>query len=87
MNNLIKQVAVPERVAKILTYPERVTKHNIARLKSAVLNGSDIWPGANYVVNQGAASFKRFLKFGNKQSIANSLRLGDTVERHLIDGE
>lgn len=35
----VHQVAVPESVAKILTYPERVTETNIERLKRAVLNG------------------------------------------------
>ena len=78
---------MPERVAKILTYPERVTVHNLARLRSAVLNGCDTWPGANYVNNQGAGSFKRFLKFGKRDVVAQGLRLGDVVERHLIDGE
>jgi DNA-directed RNA polymerase III subunit RPC1 len=36
----VHQVAVPESVAKILTYPERVTKANIERLRQAVSNGT-----------------------------------------------
>jgi DNA-directed RNA polymerase III subunit RPC1 len=85
-NLRIDEVAVPERVAKILTYPERVTLHNISRLRQAVKNGCDVHPGANFVT-AGSNGFKKFLKFGNRNAIADSLRLGDTIERHIIDGD
>lgn len=29
----------------------------------------------------------RFLKYGNREKIAQELRFGDIVERHLIDGD
>ena len=32
-------MAVPVHMAKILTYPEMVTKHNMTRLKAAISNG------------------------------------------------
>lgn len=80
------QVAIPERVAKILTYPERVTVHNISRLRQAVRNGCDVHPGANYAVN-ASNNFKKFLKFGKRDEIADRLQVGDVVERHIIDGE
>jgi DNA-directed RNA polymerase III subunit RPC1 len=83
----LHQVAVPELVSKILTYPERVTPHNIDKLRKAIINGPDKWPGANYHTGQGATSFKRFLKFGKRDEIAARLQIGDTVERHLRDGE
>src|SRR4051812_16492477 len=54
----IEQVAVPDRVAKILTYPERVFEHNINRLRQVVINGTEIHPGANYVQSQ--TGFKRW---------------------------
>ena len=85
-NLRIDEVAIPERVAKILTYPERVTSHNIDMLKRAVRNGCDVHPGANFVT-AGNSGFKKFLKFGNRTAIADSLRVGDTVERHIIDGD
>ncbi|KAI0052660.1 beta and beta-prime subunits of DNA dependent RNA-polymerase [Auriscalpium vulgare] len=85
-NLRIDEVAVPERVAKILTYPERVTSYNIERLKEAVRNGCDKHPGANYVT-AGATGYKKYLKFGNRNNIADGLRYGDTVERHIIDGD
>ncbi|KZV60964.1 beta and beta-prime subunits of DNA dependent RNA-polymerase [Peniophora sp. CONT] len=85
-NLRIDEVAVPERVAKILTYPERVTPFNIDRLKQAVRNGTDVHPGANYVT-QGANGFKKYLKFGNRAGVADGLRYGDVVERHIVDGD
>ena len=85
-NLRIYEVAIPERVAKILTYPERVTSHNIDMLKRAVRNGCDVHPVANFVT-AGNSGFKKFLKFGNRTAIADSLRVGDIVERHIIDGD
>ena len=85
-NLRIDEVAVPERVAKILTYPERVTEHNIEVLRSAVRNGCDAHPGANYATT-GSSGFKKYLKFGNRRAVADNLRIGDTVERHIVDGD
>ncbi|KAG0246496.1 hypothetical protein BGX31_001773 [Mortierella sp. GBA43] len=85
-NLRIDQVAVPELVAKNLTYPERVTNHNIDRLRKAILNGTDIHPGANYVT-MGTTNMKRSLKFGNRAQIATEIQVGDLVERHLNDGD
>ncbi|KAJ3093173.1 hypothetical protein HK102_003581 [Quaeritorhiza haematococci] len=81
----IDQVAVPERVAKVLTYPERVTAHNIDRLRKNVVNGTEQHPGATYV--QTANGFKKFLKYGDRNKMAADLRVGDIVERHLQDGD
>lgn len=83
-NLRIDEVAVPERVAKILTYPERVTQHNIEILKQAVRNGTEIHPGANFVAR---GDNKKFLKFGNRNAIADGLSIGDIVERHIVDGD
>ncbi|PWY98687.1 putative RPO31-DNA-directed RNA polymerase III, 160 kd subunit [Testicularia cyperi] len=86
-NLKIDEVAVPQRVAKILTYPERVFEHNIERLRQAVRNGTDVHPGANYLMD-GKTGFKRFLKFpGMREELASKLRVGDIVERHIRDGD
>ncbi|XP_013774384.1 DNA-directed RNA polymerase III subunit RPC1-like [Limulus polyphemus] len=85
-NLQIDQVGVPEHVAKILTYPERVTKANIQLMKKLVINGCDAHPGANFIKQRGS-SLKKFLKYGNRQKIAQELKLGDTVERHMLDGD
>ncbi len=83
-NLRIDEVAVPERVSKILTYPERVTVHNIEMLRKAVRNGTDVHPGANFVSRE---TLKKYLKFGNRDAIADGLAIGDVVERHIIDGD
>ena len=36
-------------VAKILTYPEKVTKTNMKLMKQLVINGANNHPGANYI--------------------------------------
>ncbi|KAJ1678800.1 DNA-directed RNA polymerase III subunit C1 (rpo31), partial [Spiromyces aspiralis] len=85
-NMHIDEVAVPVLVAKKLTFPDRVTRYNIEKMRQLVRNGPDVHPGANYVTlaNQ---EFKRYLKFGNRDAIANQLQIGDLVERHLNDGD
>ncbi|KAJ1872373.1 DNA-directed RNA polymerase III subunit C1 (rpo31) [Coemansia sp. RSA 990] len=85
-NMRIDEVAVPERVAKILTYPELVTPHNIERMRELVRRGTDEHPGANTVLTASNGQ-KRVLLKGVRESAANKLRVGDTVERHLIDGD
>lgn len=45
-NLKIDEVAVPDRVAMIMTYPERVNVHNKKALQEAILRGHDKHPGA-----------------------------------------
>lgn len=85
-NLMIHQVGVPDRVAKILTFPERVNSANIQKLRQMIRNGTDVHPGANYVQQKGA-SFKKYLAYGNRDKVAQDLKMGDIVERHLIDGD
>ncbi|KAJ7896076.1 hypothetical protein B0H14DRAFT_2680328 [Mycena olivaceomarginata] len=72
-NLRIDEVAVPERVAKVLT-----------DCGAAVRNGTEVHPGANFVAR---GENKKFLKFGNRAVIADGLAVGDVVERHVIDGD
>ncbi|KAJ3933435.1 MAG: hypothetical protein NXY57DRAFT_1066569 [Lentinula lateritia] len=83
-NLRIDEVAVPQRVAQILTYPERITSHNIEALQQAARNGPEIHPGANFV---SRGQNKKFFNFGNRIVIADGLAIGDIVERHIIDGD
>ncbi|XP_061612473.1 DNA-directed RNA polymerase III subunit RPC1 isoform X2 [Phyllopteryx taeniolatus] len=85
-NLRIDEVAVPVHVAKILTYPERVNKANLELMRKLVRNGPDVHPGANFIENR-RNQMKRFLKYGNREKIAQELRFGDVVERHMIDGD
>ena len=47
---VLLQVAVPIHVAKVLTYPERVHKANIELMRKHVMNGVNVHPGANFIV-------------------------------------
>jgi DNA-directed RNA polymerase III subunit RPC1 len=85
-NLRIDEVAIPKRVARKLTYPEKVTDYNITRLRQSVINGTMLHPGANYIVD-GVKGYKKFLKYANLSDCAKYLKVGDTVERHLIDGD
>lgn len=85
-NLRVDEVAVPELVAKNMTYPEVVSRYNKEKLRSRIRNGMKKWPGANYLSRKGQ-SFKVFLKYGNLNQMAENLEEGDVVERHLEDGD
>ncbi|KHJ94076.1 RNA polymerase Rpb1, domain 5 [Oesophagostomum dentatum] len=85
-NLRIDEVGVPVYIALTLTFPEIVNEYNIERMKKLILNGSDKHPGANYVVDRITGT-KRLLKYGNRETCAASLKVGDIVERHLDDGD
>ncbi|KFB44003.1 hypothetical protein ZHAS_00011833 [Anopheles sinensis] len=85
-NLMIHQVGVPDRVAKILTFPEKVNSANINRMRQLIRNGTEKHPGANYVQQKGSA-FKKYLAYGNRDKVAQDLKCGDIVERHLMDGD
>ena len=79
----INEVYVPVTIAKNLTYPEIVTTHNIKRLTLNVQNGMNIYPGANSLTTFKNGSYKTIL-LNNKLV---ELKLGDEVNRHLINGD
>lgn len=81
----IHEVGVPEKMAKILTYPERVNHLNKAMLQELVRRGPDVHPGANYV--EYPSGSKKFLKYGNREKIAEELQYGHIVERHMLSGD
>ena len=84
-NLSIEEVGVPVLVAKKLTYPERVTSFNIERLRSMVRNGAHKYPGANMIRSANARPIS--LLYGDRERAAQNLRIGDIVERHLLDGD
>lgn len=81
----IDQVGVPKHVAKLLTYPEKVTPHNLDQLREYIRNGPQTYPGANYLLD--STGNRKFLMYGNRNIIAKQLKPGDVVERHMIDGD
>jgi DNA-directed RNA polymerase III subunit RPC1 len=85
-NLSIEQVALPELIAKKMTYPERVFQQNIEKMREYIRNGPFKWPGANQIHRKGEEN-KRSLQFGNRYEIARNLQIGDIVERHVKDGD
>jgi DNA-directed RNA polymerase II subunit RPB1 len=77
-------------IAKGLSYPEIVTKHNIQYLTQLVKNGTKIYPGANWVIKNtiGRDGEERKQLF-NLKYVSNpiALQVGDIVERHLVTGD
>ena len=81
----INEVGVPVHMAKILTVSEYVTPENINRLKIAVKNGKNKYPGANYIKHK-RSDYKVTLDLEYVKDAVN-IEIGDIVERHLIDGD
>lgn len=86
-NLRVDQVGVPKHVARVMTYPERVSRYNIEKLRVRVRNGPEIHPGANQIRMGGEGGFVKSLQFGDRDRAAEMLRIGDTVERHMEDGD
>lgn len=79
-----EQVGVPRSVALNLTFPERVTPHNIDLLKTWIRNGPITWPGARFVVtDEGNRLDLRYVSDLTKVE----LQYGWRVERHMMDGD
>ena len=85
-NLRVDQVGVPMRVAKIMTYPEVVSRYNIKKLRERVRNGPDVHPGAN-IIRTKDGGFTKALHFGDREAHARALRIGDIVERHMEDDD
>ncbi|KAK4503760.1 hypothetical protein PRZ48_004675 [Zasmidium cellare] len=89
-NLAIDEVAVPSRVAVNMTYPERVTKHNYEKLKACIRRGDKVHPGANFIIkhrDKRRVVLRMVSNRGDLIKVADQLEIGDTVERHLEDGD
>lgn len=92
-NCAIDEVVVPQHMARILTYPERVNDLNIAFLRELVLSGADQHPGANLVnkvsvpLEERVSHPLRYMGRNFRRKIADELQTGDVVERHLRNGD
>ena len=85
-NLRIDQVAVPRQMALVLTYAEKVNSRNMIRLKQAVKNGPSIYPGANYISRKWDPN-PLSLAFLTNKKIVDTIEIGDTVHRHLVDND
>ncbi|KAL5833044.1 hypothetical protein ACOSQ3_016718 [Xanthoceras sorbifolium] len=84
-NLKITEVAIPIRMAQILTFPERVSHHNLEKLKQCVRNGPDKYPGARMVRYPDGTA--RLLHGKFRIRLADELKFGCIVDRHLEDGD
>ena len=85
-NLRVDQVGVPKQVAIIMTYPERVSRYNIDKLRECVRNGPGTHPGAN-LIRLKDGNFVKSLAFCNRETAAKYLKIGDIVERHMEDDD
>jgi DNA-directed RNA polymerase subunit A' len=81
----IDEVGIPEKIAKELTVPARVNEKNVENMRKIVLNGSETWPGANYVIRPDGRRKK--VTEQNKEEISKEIAPGYIVERHILDGD
>lgn len=84
-NLRITEVAIPVLMARVLTYPERVSYYNIEKLRQCIRNGPHKHPGANFVTQPDGT--KLHLKYCDRRIAARDLKYGCIVERHLEDGD
>ncbi|OMO91373.1 RNA polymerase, alpha subunit [Corchorus olitorius] len=84
-NLKITEVAIPIHMARILSYPERVSNHNIEKLRQCVRNGYYKYPGATAVKFPDNSS--KVLTGNYRKRIADELQVGAIVHRHLEDGD
>jgi len=81
----IDELGVPIKVAINITFPEIVNKYNIEHMRKLIMNGSDNWPGAKYIKKQNTTINLKYSK--DLENIAKDLKIGDTVHRHLSNGD
>ncbi|CAN0909974.1 DNA-directed RNA polymerase I subunit 1 [Linum grandiflorum] len=99
----VNEIGIPPCFAIKLTYPERVTPWNVAKLRTSVINGPDNYPGATHLVDKQSINRLQPCK-KSRMSISRKLPSstgalkepgkhsdcsyeGKTVYRHLQDGD
>ena len=87
-NVSVEQVVIPEWVAKRMTFPEKVCEASMSRLRMAIMRGPEEHPGACFVrTSDGRTKFLGALGKQFRKQIADSLKCGDLVERHMRNGD
>ncbi len=81
----LNEVGVPIQIAKKLTVPEPVNDINIEFLKDLIRNGSEDYPGANYLITKSGA--RKSVSKEIVDVLLEELEVGYIVERHLLDGD
>jgi DNA-directed RNA polymerase II subunit RPB1 len=94
-NISLDELGVPKKIAMNLTFPEIVNEWNMERLRKNVENGTTIYPGAKSIVKKrkrenGNIIYQQYtlsIKGSKKGCWASQIEIGDTVHRHLRDGD
>lgn len=79
----IRELGVPLKIAKNITFPTCVNDRNKSFLTKLVLNGPDKYPGANVLERRTGESVS--LKYADRNTI--TINNGDIVHRHMLDGD
>ena len=79
----IKELGVPLKIAKNITFPAKVNSRNKQFLLKLVMNGPETYPGANVLERKNGDSIS--LRYVERSTLV--LNDGDIVHRHLIDGD
>jgi len=85
-NISVDKLGVPIRVAMNQTFPEKVNHYNIEEMRRLVSNGPDEYPGAKHITKHGD-NRSITLKYAPLAKMAAELEIGDTVHRHMRDGD
>ena len=79
----IRELGIPEKIAKNITKPVVVNEKNIKFLTKLVMNGAEKHPGAKILEKSNSRQIS--LRYVDKNSI--NVEIGDIVHRHMIDGD
>ena len=82
-NLSIRQLGIPKKIAMNITKPVTVNNMNCEFLTKLVQNGPDVYPGAKILERKNGSSIS--LRYVDRNSI--NLENGDTVHRHMMDGD
>jgi len=87
----IDEFGVPLSVAMNVTFPEKVTKYNIHKMNKLLENGPNNYPGCKRIkkkeiLDNGEVTYSEY-SLNIRSSKTIKLEVGDTVFRHLIDGD
>tara|TARA_B100001996_G_scaffold15942_1_gene13320 strand:- start:2162 stop:6460 length:4299 start_codon:yes stop_codon:yes gene_type:complete len=76
----LNEIGIPKKIAKTISYPEKVTLLNRPFLEKCIDNGKDVYPGALGLIRNNTNNTI-------KPRPKTLLEVGDIVLRHLCDGD
>jgi len=79
----IRELGVPIKIAKNITFPNTVNNRNKTFLTKLVKNGPEVYPGANILERKSGETIS--LKYADRDTI--TINNGDVVHRHLMNGD